>query len=105
MKEYYFEDDHISDSGMMKYIALSDLSGENGKFARLVQKHLCCCRGCREKLRLFENLSESSRAIRMYSIKSGFAARLSLLNESGALSVLSDLVAGEEETLPLKKFH
>ncbi len=72
MNNRYFEAEHISESGMMRYIALSNLSGQNRVFAKLVQKHLCRCEACRLKMRLLEELSEASEALGKYRRKSSF---------------------------------
>lgn len=76
MENRYFEAEHINEVGMLKYIAMNNLSGGNLAFAKLIQKHLCLCEACRRKMILLEKLSEASDALgkhgREVSVKETF---------------------------------
>ncbi len=103
MENRYFEAEHINEVGMLKYIAMNNLSGGNLAFARLIQKHLCLCEACRRKMILLEKLSEASDALgkheRAISVKENFKKLSAGIAEIQVSEITRSAEASEEKKI------
>lgn len=99
MEKYDFENEHLSEKDMMRYIALNDLTGDNRLFAKAVQKHLCICKECAARLTLCEELCEKATAAASLRSKESFdiSQDTARLSEKAAFFAISKLLENESE--------